>query len=536
MSNLQAIAAMWFALALAASLLSIWLRLSSAIIEIMIGMAAQLVIGATIGTDILASNANWVKFLSSTGAILLVFLAGAELDPSIFKLKWKEAATVGLASFILPFLGSTAAAYYFLGWGVMPSWLAGIAMSTTSAGIVYAVTLELGLNKIDYGKTLLVACFVTDILTVVMLGLIFAPFTMRTLIALGISAAVFIVLPWLTPQIFKRYGDRLAEIETKFLLLCLLGMAALAEWADSEAVLPAYLVGMALARSVGTDHVLIRRLRTLTFGLLTPFFFILAGSIISIPALLAAPGAFLIFLIVKIAMKFVGVYPAARYFGAPNKEAIYTTLLMATGISFGTIAALFGRAHGIIDGSQYSTLTAAVVGTAIIPLIIADQFFLPRYLLPLPEQPEILASRRSGLLGKVLFANDGSEHAVPALKLALAIAKQNNAELHMVSVGQIGQLPEFTEEAREEIGTAPRHFRGALQRASAMAEESEVELHTHVVAASHPVQRIVDLAAELDVDLLVIGSKPHPTLYERLAGSRANRILKRARCPVLVVK
>ena len=536
MSNLQAIAAMWFALALTASLLSIWLRLSSAIIEIMIGMIAQLVIGATIGMDILASNANWVKFLSSTGAILLVFLAGAELDPSIFKLKWKEAATVGIASFIFPFLGSAAAAYYFLDWGVMPSWLAGIAMSTTSAGIVYAVTLELGLNKIDYGKTLLVACFVTDMLTVVLLGLIFAPFTIRTLIALGISAAVFIALPWLAPQIFKRYGDRLAEIETKFLLLCLLGMAAFAEWADSEAVLPAYLVGMALARTAGADHVLIRRLRTLTFGLLTPFFFILAGSIISIPALIAAPGAFLIFLIVKIAMKFVGVFPAARYFGAPSKDAAYTTLLMSTGISFGTIAALFGRAHGIIDGSQYSTLTAAVVGTAIVPLIIADQFFIPRYLLPLPEQPEILVSRRSGVLGKVLFADDGSEQAVRGLDLALAIARQNNAELHMVSVGETGRMLEFSGEAREEIGTARGHFRDVVQRARAIAEESEVDLHTHVVAARHPVQGIVNLAAELDVDLLVIGNKPHPTFYERLAGSRANRIMKRARCPVLVVK
>ena len=109
----------------------------------------------------------------------------------------------------------------------------------------------------------------------------------------------------MTPRFFARYGNRPSELETKFLLLCLLGMGALAGWADSEAVLPAYLIGMVLAGTVGKDHVLIRRLRTLTFGLLTPFYFIRAGSFVSIPALIAAPFAFIFFLVVKVGTKIV---------------------------------------------------------------------------------------------------------------------------------------------------------------------------------------------------------------------------------------
>lgn len=525
MANVQAVAALWFGLALTASLLSIWFQVSSAVIEIMIGIGGQLIIGATVGTDILGSTEGWVKFLSSTGAILLTFLSGAELDPSIFKLKWKEASTIGLVSFILPFLGSAAAAHYCLGWGVMPSWLAGIAMSTTSVGVVYAVTIEFGFSKIEYGKTILVACFVTDLVTVVMLSLIFAPFTIRTLIALGISAVFFIILPWLTPRLFKRYGDRFSEIETKFLLFCLLGMAALAEWADSEAVLPAYIIGVALASTVGNDHALIRRLRTMTFGLLTPFFFILAGSIVSIPALIAAPASFIIFLIVKLATKLMGVFPAAKLFGSTNKEAMYTTLLMSTGLTFGTIASLFGRSHGIIDSIQYSTLVAAIIGTAIVPTIVANTFFLPSHLLPRPE-PEVAPSRRSGVLGKILHANAGSDDAFRALALALAIAKQNNSELHIVSVNKSGHVPEFGQQMTDGTGT---------QRARAMAEESELILHTHVVAG-YSVRNIVDLAAELNVGLLVIGAGGRPALYERLVGTRADRIMRLARCPVLVVK
>jgi Kef-type K+ transport system membrane component KefB len=168
-------------------------------------------------------------------------------------------------------------------------------------------------------------------------------------------------------------------------------MGALAGWADSEAVLPAYLIGMVLAGTVGKDHALVRRLRTLTFGLLTPFYFIRAGSFVSIPALVAAPTAFIVLLVVKVATKIVGVYPVTKLFGSPTKEAMYTTLLMSTGLTFGTISALFGLSHGIIDQSQYSALVAAVIGSAVIPTVIANAFYLPHHLLPEAEATEMPA-------------------------------------------------------------------------------------------------------------------------------------------------
>ena len=214
------------------------------------------------------------------------------------------------------------------------------------------------------------------------LGLIFAPFTMKTLIFLGVGAVVFVILPWLTPRFFRMYGGRPSELETEVPASLSAWNGALATWADSEAVLPAYLIGMVLAGTVGKDHALIRRLRTLTFGLLTPFYFIRAGSFVSIPELVAAPVAFLFFLIVKVGAKIVGVYPVTKFFGSPKKEAMYTTLLMSTGLTFGTISALFGLSRGIIDQSQYSALVAAVIGSAVIPTVIANAFYLPRHLLP----------------------------------------------------------------------------------------------------------------------------------------------------------
>ena len=381
MTEIWALAALWLGLALTATLLSIWLRVATALSEIVVGTIAQLIIGAALGAALLGTGESWIKFLSGAGAIILTFLAGAELDPDVFRAKWKEAGAIGLVSFAVPFLGCAAAARWLLGWEPMPSWLAGVAMSTTSVAVVYAVMLEFGFNATEYGKVVLAACFITDLGTVLALGLIFAPFGYKTLIFVAVSLAALVVLPWLTPRFFRRYGERPSELETKYLLLLLFGFGALAGWADSEAVLPAYVIGMVLAGTVGKDHVLIRRLRTLTFGFLTPFYFIRAGSFVSVPELVAAPAAFLFFLAVKLFCKIAGVYPVTRAFGSAHGEGMYTTLLMSTGLTFGTISSLFGLSHGIIDQAQYSALVAAVIGSAVLPTLVANARYLPRHLL-----------------------------------------------------------------------------------------------------------------------------------------------------------
>jgi glutathione-regulated potassium-efflux system ancillary protein KefC len=217
---------------------------------------------------------------------------------------------------------------------------------------------------------------------VLALGLMFAPFTMKTLIFVGVSLVAFIVLPWLTPRFFRRFGGRPSELEAKFILLILFALGALAMWAGSEAVLPAYVVGMILAGTVGKDHALVRRLRTLTLGFLTPFYFIRAGSYVSIPALASGFGFFLTLLGAKMITKIIGVYPTTKFFGSPKREAAYTTLLMSTGLTFGSISALYGLTHNIVTQAQYSYIIAAVVGSAVVPTLIANAFFLPHHLLP----------------------------------------------------------------------------------------------------------------------------------------------------------
>jgi glutathione-regulated potassium-efflux system ancillary protein KefC len=385
MDRVWFVAALWFLLAVVAVLAAHRLRISTALSEIVVGMIAQFVVCVWAGGDGLGQQAPWIVFAAGAGAIVLTFLAGAELDPAVFREKWKEAAGIGLVGFFAPFLGAALVAHGMLGWSWRASWLVGVALSTTSVAVVYAVMLELGFNRTRYGKGILAACFINDLGTVIALGLIFSPFTVKTLIFVVTGVLAITALPFITPWFFRRYGGRASEMETKYLLFVLFGLGGLAAWSGSEAVLPAYMIGMVLAGVVGKDQVLIRRLRTLTLGLLTPFYFIRAGSFVSVPALFAAPLVFVALLLAKMVFKLAGLLPTVRGFGYRGHDGVYYSLMMSTGLTFGTISSLFGLNHGIINQSQYSFLVATVIGSAVIPTAIANARFLPRHLLPKRE-------------------------------------------------------------------------------------------------------------------------------------------------------
>ncbi len=382
MEQAYAIAAVWFGLALAAAIVAHHIRVSMALVEICLGMVAAWVAEQFFHPEALGTSQEWLRFVASVGAVVLTFLAGAELDPASMRLKLKEVLVVGLFGFFSPFLGCMLLARYVLGWDSSASWLAGIALSTTSMAVVYAVMLETGFNKTEFGKGILGACFVNDLGTVIALGLLFAPFTWKT--AVFVAACVLVVsgLPFLMPRLIQSYGNRTAAIRTKFILLILFGLGALAIWSGSEAVLPAYLAGMALAEAVGRDHSYTRRLRTLTLGFLAPFYFIRAGALASLPAILAAPGVFLLLFGGKAVSKILGLVPIVGMFRSDAKERWYYTLMMSTGLTFGTISAMYGYNHGIVDRTQYSLLVAAVIASAVVPTLLANALFLPRHLIP----------------------------------------------------------------------------------------------------------------------------------------------------------
>lgn len=390
-------ASLWLALAVVSALIASSLGLSIALVEICVGVGAATAIGWFDRGDVLATNSEWVRFLAASGAVVLTFLAGAELDPDVIRTKLTEVTVVGLIGFFAPFLGCAVVAYYVLGWDTNASWLCGIALSTTSMAVVYAVMLETGFNKTEFGKGILAACFINDLGTVIALGLLFAPFTYKTIVFIVGSVMALALLPVTTAWLTRHYAYRTAAIRTKWVMLILFGLGALALWSGSEAVLPAYLAGMILAGGAARDAHWMRRLRTLTVGFLTPFYFLRAGTLVSLPALLAAPLVFVALLMGKVASKIFGLYPVISAFRHDRNERWYYTLMMSTGLTFGTISSLYGLAHGLVTQEQYSFLVAAVIASAVVPTLIAGLVFLPSHLLPRTDQAGKAVRRINGL-------------------------------------------------------------------------------------------------------------------------------------------
>lgn len=369
MDNQWLQAALWMGLALAATLLSLRIAISIALLEIMVG-----VIG---GNFLPLQRTEWVNFLAGFGSILLTFLAGAEVEPEILRKKFKESVGIGFLSFLLPFLGAMGYAYYIGGWSFPQAAIAGISLSTTSVAVVYAVMIETGYNETELGKLILAACFITDLGTVVALGIFFANYNWDMVLFIVVTAIVLFLLPRFTPWFFKKVGSRISEPETKFIFFLLFGLGALALTAKSEAVLPAYLVGMVLAPFFLVNKTLSHRMRVTAFTMLTPFYFLKAGSLVKLSALWHGAALIGIFLAVKIVAKFIGVWPLTKVFKFGKKEGMYTTLLMSTGLTFGTISALFGYTNKIIDQEQYTVLVTVVILSAVVPTIIAQKWFQP---------------------------------------------------------------------------------------------------------------------------------------------------------------
>lgn len=367
--NIWLDAAFWVGLALAASMISVRLGISVAMVEIMVGV---------IGGNFLGLHTTpWVDFLAGFGSILLTFLAGAEVDPGVLKAKFKVSVSIGVVSFLFPFLACFAYAYYISGWTLEASQIAGIALSTTSVAIVYAVMVETGLNSTELGKIILAACFITDLGTVLALGILFAHFNSWLYLFIAVTVVVLFVISKFTGHFVEIFGGRVSQVEVKFIYFILFILGGLALKANSEAVLPAYLLGLALAVMLAKEKDMLYRMRNTAFALLTPFFFLKAGLLISLKALWAGIVLILIFLAVKVAAKFIGVLPLTMYFKFGKRNSMYTTLLMSTGLTFGSISAMFGLTNNIINQSQYSILVTGVVLSGVIPTLIAQGFFRP---------------------------------------------------------------------------------------------------------------------------------------------------------------
>ena len=313
--NIWFVAAIWMGLAFAASLISIRVGISVALIEILVGVVAGNFLG-------IHETTQWIDFLAMLGSGVLTFLAGAEIDPQSLKANLKVSMTIGILSFAVPFAAFWAFAQFVLGWDMQQAQIAGIALSTTSVAVIYAVMVEKELTDTGMGKLLLAACFITDLGTVLALGILFADYNLTLLFFVVALALVLWLMPRMTQFIIDKLGTkRVSEPEVKFILLVLFLMGGLATLAKSEAVLPAYLIGLAVAGVFLKNKTLVNRMRTIAFTIFTSFYFMKAGLFVSLKQVYMSIGIILVLLAIKMIGKTIGVWPAS-YKVSASKDGV----------------------------------------------------------------------------------------------------------------------------------------------------------------------------------------------------------------------
>jgi Kef-type K+ transport system membrane component KefB len=362
------LAAVLAAVVVLASMISVEIGLSVALVELALGV----VVGNIFSLD---PGQSWLVFVANFASIVLTFLAGAEIDPEDFRDRLGASVGIGVVSFLGPFAVASLVAYGFLDWSVKASLIAGTALSTTSLAVVYAMLVETGLNATRIGKLIMSACFVTDMGTALALSAIFIKPNAWFPLFLIVSVALIVALPMVAPWFFRRYGDRVIEPEIKLVFVCLFALMVLADAAKGHAVLPAFILGLVMAKHYQQHRTEQERLRVVAFAFLTPFFFLRGRLNVSLGAVFANLGLLALLFGAKIVPKVGLIMPLARR--VVPEHATFTTLLMSTGLTFGTISSLYGLNAGIIDRTQFSLLVTVVVLSASIPTAIAQRWFSP---------------------------------------------------------------------------------------------------------------------------------------------------------------
>jgi Kef-type K+ transport system membrane component KefB len=361
------LAAVLGAVVLLASVVSVELGITVALVELTLGVA--------FGNLFHLQSQGWLDFVAQFASIVLTFLAGMEVDPAYMRRRLGASVGIGVVSFVGPFVIASAVAYLFLDWSTRASLITGTALSTTSLAVVYAVLVERGLTDTGVGKLLMSATFVTDLCTALALSAIFIKPNVWFPVFLAVSLVLAVALPRIAPWFFGRYGDRVIEPEIKLVFLCLFVLMVLADASNGHAVLPAFVLGLVMSRHYQEHREEQKRMRVVAFAFLTPFFFIKGGMNVSLGAVVSNLGLLAALLAAKMVPKIGFIYPLAQR--ADRRHGTFTTLLMSTGLTFGTISSLYGLNAGIIDKTQFSLLVTVVVLSAVVPTAIAERWFLP---------------------------------------------------------------------------------------------------------------------------------------------------------------
>jgi glutathione-regulated potassium-efflux system ancillary protein KefC len=347
-----------------AGIIAIRAKISSSIIEV--------VMGVILANVLLVKIESWLEFLATFGGLTLTFLAGAEVESALLKRKAKASGIIGTLAFVAPLIAEIAFLTLITDWSWQTKFAMSLALTTTSVAVVYAVLTEYEIMRTDLGRTIVAVTFVNDILVIIGISFIQPSFNIITAIFLLTLPVLVFVIPKLVNNLILKFGKKAIEIEVRFIFAALFIVSFFADEAKMHAVFGAFVLGLIFANSLQKHQEIMGKMRTITFTVLSPAFFIKAGMLISATAVIQSAALIGGLLAVKLASKFGGCYLLCRKWIPEAPE--FSTLLFSTGLTIGTIAATAARDMGVLNQTQFTVTLTAVILSAIVPTIIAKRF------------------------------------------------------------------------------------------------------------------------------------------------------------------
>ncbi len=139
------------------------------------------------------------------------------------------------------------------------------------------------------------------------------------------------------------------------------------------------------------------------------------------------------------------------------------------------------------------------------------------------------------MFNKILLAYDGSEGAKLALNRTVELAKKFGSKVFLLAVGRIPEYSQSKVEFDEAKEQANNFYLPILKDAQNLLNQNKID-NEILIYYGKPSEVIIKVAENLEVDLIVLGSRKHHPIFRRILGATADKVVDNANCSVLVFK
>ena len=489
-----------------------------------IGLIIAGVVIGPYGLNILEKNSA-VDLFSTIGLLYIMFIAGLELDLNEFKSHRNKSLLFGFFTFIIPLGIGFPVCYYLLGYDFNASALTA-SMFATHTLVAYPIVSKFGISKnqavaITVGGTILTDTAVLIILAVIM-GNSQGSLNQEFWIRLGVSLAIFsFIMFFIIPRIAKWFFRKLESEKHShyiFVLSIVFFAAFLAEAAGVEAIIGAFVAGLALNKLIPHSSALMNRIEFIGNSLFIPFFLISVGMLVDVKVILSGSAA----LIIAGTLSVVALF--GKWFAALFTQLIFKYSKAQRKLIFGLSSAhaaatlaviLVGYKADILDDNILNGTVILILITCIVASF-ATESAAKKIVIESEEDTSSISNTKSAQDEHILLPIANVANIEKLLEFAIFI--KNKKSINPVSILSVVAN---NSEAETNILKARNQLEGFVKQGSA----SETKVNVITTIDHNAASGIARISKEVTADIIILGWPERAGFIDRLVGSKMDSIL-----------